>query len=458
MDKIVALCKRRGFIFPSSRDLRRHRLDLRLRPLRRPAQDERQGRVVARDAPERDDIVALDSRDPPAPARVGGLGPPRRLHRPAGRLPHLQAALPRRPPRRAGRARASRPSCPGEGRDCDLTEARDFNLMFETTVGPVKESGVGRLPAPRDRAGHLRQLQERPAVHAQEAAVRHRAGRQVVPQRDHARATSSSARASSSRWRWSSSCRPAEARQWYEYWKQARCDWYEDLGLRARPPAPARARRRRALALLAAAPPTSSTCSRSAGRSSRASPTAATSTSPSTREFSGEKLEYFDQATGERYVPHVIEPAAGADRATLAFLVDAYDEEEVERRARAPCCAAPAPGAGQGRRCCRSSARTASPRSPREVVGACCGRYAGRVRRGRLDRQALPPPGRDRHAVVRDRRPPDARGPHGHRARPRLAGPGARSRSTSCPAELAPAARGAVALAEARRCVTSITQ
>jgi glycyl-tRNA synthetase len=44
---------------------------------------------------------------------------------------------------------------------------------------------------------------------------------------------------------------------------------------------------------------------------------------------SGEKLEYFDQASGERYVPHVIEPAAGADRATLAFLVDAYDEEEV---------------------------------------------------------------------------------------------------------------------------------
>ncbi|HEY4896183.1 MAG TPA: His/Gly/Thr/Pro-type tRNA ligase C-terminal domain-containing protein, partial [Solirubrobacteraceae bacterium] len=48
-------------------------------------------------------------------------------------------------------------------------------------------------------------------------------------------------------------------------------------------------------------------------------------------EFSGQKLEYFDQSSGERYVPHVIEPAAGADRATLAFLVDAYDEEFVER-------------------------------------------------------------------------------------------------------------------------------
>ena len=49
---------------------------------------------------------------------------------------------------------------------------------------------------------------------------------------------------------------------------------------------------------------------------------------------SGEKLEYVDSGTGERYVPYVIEPSAGADRATLAFMVDAYDEEEVEGRER----------------------------------------------------------------------------------------------------------------------------
>src|SRR6059058_6081505 len=49
---------------------------------------------------------------------------------------------------------------------------------------------------------------------------------------------------------------------------------------------------------------------------------------------SGEKLEYFDQQAGEAYVPHVIEPAAGADRATLAFLVDAYDTDEIEGRER----------------------------------------------------------------------------------------------------------------------------
>nr|WP_231133329.1 glycine--tRNA ligase [Capillibacterium thermochitinicola] len=44
-------------------------------------------------------------------------------------------------------------------------------------------------------------------------------------------------------------------------------------------------------------------------------------------EYSGNKLEYFDQELNEHYVPYVIEPSAGADRATLAFLLDAYHEE-----------------------------------------------------------------------------------------------------------------------------------
>ncbi|MDQ4063881.1 MAG: His/Gly/Thr/Pro-type tRNA ligase C-terminal domain-containing protein, partial [Actinomycetota bacterium] len=44
---------------------------------------------------------------------------------------------------------------------------------------------------------------------------------------------------------------------------------------------------------------------------------------------SGENLEYFDQASNQRYYPYVIEPAAGPDRIMLAFLVDAYTEEEV---------------------------------------------------------------------------------------------------------------------------------
>jgi glycyl-tRNA synthetase len=51
-------------------------------------------------------------------------------------------------------------------------------------------------------------------------------------------------------------------------------------------------------------------------------------------EASGTKLEYVGADGEERYTPHVIEPAGGVDRALLAFLIDAYDEEEIAGRER----------------------------------------------------------------------------------------------------------------------------
>jgi glycyl-tRNA synthetase len=51
-------------------------------------------------------------------------------------------------------------------------------------------------------------------------------------------------------------------------------------------------------------------------------------------KFSGKALEYFDEESKQKIVPYVIEPSAGADRGTLAFLVDAYREEEVKGEKR----------------------------------------------------------------------------------------------------------------------------
>ncbi|AWK50392.1 glycine--tRNA ligase [Clostridium beijerinckii] len=48
------------------------------------------------------------------------------------------------------------------------------------------------------------------------------------------------------------------------------------------------------------------------------------------QEHSGQDLSYLDQTTNEKYVPYVVEPSLGADRVTLAFLIEAYDEEELE--------------------------------------------------------------------------------------------------------------------------------
>ena len=128
--------------------------------------------------------------DPPAPARSGR--PPATWRASPTRSSSASASAssagarttcarsssgPRAPP-----GEITCPECGGE-----LSEPRQFNLMFETHIGPGGGAGVGGLPAPGDGAGDLHQLQERAAVRAQEAAVRDRPDRQVLPQRDHPR-------------------------------------------------------------------------------------------------------------------------------------------------------------------------------------------------------------------------------------------------------------------------------
>src|SRR4051812_28389758 len=140
MDKIVALCKRRGFVFPASEIyggiantydygdygvlLKRNVVDARWHAM----------------LDERDDVVALDSaiiqhpRTWEAPGHLAGFTDPLVDCKACGqrfRADHL-GDLPC----------GLKPSKhPGETDQCDLTEAREFNLMFETTIGPVKEAG-----------------------------------------------------------------------------------------------------------------------------------------------------------------------------------------------------------------------------------------------------------------------------------------------------------------------------
>jgi glycyl-tRNA synthetase len=126
---------------------------------------------------------------------------------------------------------------------------------------------------------------------------------------------------------------PAEAEGWYEHWREERMRWYTELGIRPDH-----------LRLRAHGPDELSHYSRATSDVEYLFPMGWSELEGIANrgdydlsrhaEFSGEKLEYVDSATGERYVPHVIEPSAGADRAALAFLVDAYDEEVVEGRER----------------------------------------------------------------------------------------------------------------------------
>ena len=126
---------------------------------------------------------------------------------------------------------------------------------------------------------------------------------------------------------------PAEAEKWHKVWMEERERWYTDLGIR---PDLLRVRAHGADELSHYSSATSDIeylfpigWSELEGIANRGD-----FDLTQHAKFSGEKLEYFDQQTKERYVPHVIEPAAGADRATLAFLVDSYEVEEVEGRER----------------------------------------------------------------------------------------------------------------------------
>lgn len=123
-------------------------------------------------------------------------------------------------------------------------------------------------------------------------------------------------------------CHPSESLEWYQYWQDQRFQWYLDLGmkeenLRIRP------HDTDELSHYSSAtvdveyqfPWGWDELEGIANRSDF--------DLKQHSEHSGQDLSYFDQEANERYFPHVVEPAAGATRTTFAFLIDAYNEEQV---------------------------------------------------------------------------------------------------------------------------------
>jgi glycyl-tRNA synthetase len=126
---------------------------------------------------------------------------------------------------------------------------------------------------------------------------------------------------------------PGEGPKWFEYWCAERLRWYTDLGI---PDDMLRMRQHDAEELSHYSAGTADVeflfpfgWGELEGVANRTDYDLTQHA-----KFSGERLEYFDQATGERYVPHVIEPAAGVGRSTMAFLLAAYDEDVVNNETR----------------------------------------------------------------------------------------------------------------------------
>jgi glycyl-tRNA synthetase len=338
MDRIVALCKRRGFVFPSSEiyggvgstyDFGHYGVLLKNNV------KNAWWRAMLQ---ERDDIVAIDSailqhpRVWEASGHLAGFTDPLvdcRTCEQRFRADHL-AELP------CGRKPSKHP---GEGEECDLTDAREFNLMFETTIGPVKESGATAYLRPETAQGIfinfknvLQFSRKKPPFGIAQVGKSFR--NEITPGNFIFRTREFE------QMEMEFFVPPADAQSWFEHWLAERERWYVELGLR---PDHLRLRAHEQDELSHYSSGTSDVeylfPSSTPGGSARWSELEGIANRgdfdlTQHAEHSGEKLEYFDQASGERYVPHVIEPAAGADRAMLAFLVDAYDEELLEGETR----------------------------------------------------------------------------------------------------------------------------
>jgi glycyl-tRNA synthetase len=325
LDQVVNLCKRRGFVFPSAEIYGGFRSTYDYGPL---------GVLLLRNVKDawwramvqlRDDVVGLDAAI---------LGPPA-IWEASGHLanftdPLVDCKVCRN---RFRLDKLDDPGlCPACGSKDSFTEARQFNLMFKTHAGPVADEGAVAYLRPETAQGMfvnfanvLQATRKKPPFGIAQVGKSFR--NEITPQN------------------WIFRTRefeqmeleffvpPDEAPQWYEYWCQERLAWYVGLGI---PSELLRLRAHDADELSHYSAGTSDVeflfpwgFDELEGIANRTDYDLSQHA-----KFSGEKLDYFDQATGERYVPYVIEPAAGATRTMAAFLLAAYDEDQIGGEAR----------------------------------------------------------------------------------------------------------------------------
>ena len=317
MVKIVSLAKRRGFVFPASEiyggigstwdygplgaELKRNVKDAWWRAMVR----------------ERDDVVGLDSAILQHPKVWEVSGHAAGFADPLVECPECRK-----------RYRADHlddpERCPDDG--AALSAPRMFNLMFKTFVGPVEDEASQAWLRPETAQGIfinfdnvLNATRMKPPFGIAQIGKSFR--NEITPGNFIFRTREFE------QMEMEYFVRPDEDERHHEYWIEQRRQWFLDLGIRAEN-----------LRVRAHAEDELSHYSKATSDIEYRFPWGwgelegiANRTDFDLRrhsEASGKQLAYYDQQANERYVPYVIEPALGADRAALAFLVDAYDEEQ----------------------------------------------------------------------------------------------------------------------------------
>jgi glycyl-tRNA synthetase len=315
MEKIVSLAKRRGFIFQSSEIYGGLNSCWDYGPLGVELKNNVKQAWRRKVIQERDDMVGLDAsilmhpRVWEASGHVAGFSDPLvdcKSCKQRFRADHLESD--------------QCPACGGE-----LTEARQFNLMFKTFMGPVEDNAAVVFLRPETAQGIFVNFNNvltstRMKLPFGIAQIGKSFRNEITPGNFTFRTREFE------QMEIEYFVKPGTDEEFHKQWMEQRFKWYTDLGI-----APERLR------LRAHAPDELAHYAKGCYDIEYYFPMGwselegiANRTDFDLKqhaEYSGQRMDYFDQEANEHYVPYVIEPSAGADRGTLAFLLDAYHEE-----------------------------------------------------------------------------------------------------------------------------------
>jgi glycyl-tRNA synthetase len=319
MERVVNLAKRRGLVFPSSEIYGGFRSTWDYGPL---------GVLLKRNVKEawwramvqlRDDIVGLDAAILMAPKVWEASGHVATFTDPLVDCRNCKERF------RADQLPESG-ACPNCGQKGTFTEARNFNLMFKTHVGPVESDASIAYLRPETAQGifvNFKNVQtttrKKPPFGIAQIGKSFR--NEITPGNFIFRTREFE------QMEMEYFVPPDQSAKWFEYWVAERYRWHIDLGI---PEDKLRIRPHATEELSHYSSETSDLEFEYPWGWGELEGIANRGDYDLTQhaKFSGEDLSYFDQENNERYLPHVIEPALGADRSTLAFLLAAYDEDE----------------------------------------------------------------------------------------------------------------------------------
>jgi glycyl-tRNA synthetase len=334
-ETLVSLCKRRGFVYPCSEIYGGTRSAWDYGPLGVELKENIRRQWWRSMVQERDDVVGLDSSIVLAPqvwvasghveAFVDPLVECTSCHK-RFRADHLEEEYEARKKRSAPLTEIPCPACGTKGQ---WTEPRMFNGLLKTYLGPVEdESGMHYLRPETAQGIFVNFLnvsnssRKKPPFGIAQTGKSFR--NEITPGNFIFRTREFE------QMEMEFFVRPGTDEEWHDYWLKARWDWYVDLGLNPdnlryyeHPKEKLSHYSKRTVDIEYRFQFGGSEFAELEGIANRTDFDLRTH-----GEASGTDLSFFDQEAGERWVPYVIEPAAGLTRATLAFLLDALHEDE----------------------------------------------------------------------------------------------------------------------------------